>query len=666
MGDGQTLSLRLQATQFYNAYSFSFIEPWLGGRQPFQFSTSFSHTTQYRYDYFTGRADKSQYMQISGMSIGLAKRLRVPDDYFTLSQVIQFQYFDLKNYFTGLFTFGDGKANNLNYTIALSRNTTFTNPIFPVGGSTFTLSGKFTLPYSLITGEDFSDLASNPFYQLPNGEPDVQKIDQAKFSWLEFYKIKFNGTWYTRIIDKLILKTQTDFGFLGAYNTDRGNIPFERFYVGGDGMNQTFAMDGREVIALRGYPNQSLSTRDGSLLYNKFTAELRYPITLKPSASIFALTFLESGNGYNSFRNFNPFESKRSAGMGIRIFMPAFGNFYKFIFTFLLLISAFNQSFSDEVNVYTSRHYDSDNAIYEDFTNSTGIKVNIISGKGKALMERLRLEGKNSPADLFITSDAGNLWKIQKDGMFRKILSEKIIGTVPDNARGPNNEWVGIAKRSRVVFYNPNKVKESEIKDLTYEDLASPKWKGRLVVRSSGNIYNQSLVASLISSIGIEKTEKWAEGLVKNFARKPQGNDRSQIIAVANGQADIAIANTYYIGLMLSGEKGIDQKKAAEKVAIIFPGQSDRGTHINISGVGILKNAPNPSNAEKFIEYLLTDRIQKHIVENTYEYSIKKNIMPSDVIAQFGVDFKTDETFASEFGKYNSEAVRLMDRVGWR
>ena len=325
MGDGQTLSLRLQATQFYNAYSFSFIEPWLGGRQPFQFSTSFSHTTQYRYDYFTGRADKSQYMQISGMSIGLAKRLRVPDDYFTLSQVIQFQYFDLKNYFTGLFTFGDGKANNLNYTIALSRNNTFTNPIFPVGGSTFTLSGKFTLPYSLITGEDFSDLASNPFYQLPNGEPDVQKIDQAKFSWLEFYKIKFNGTWYTRIIDKLILKTQTDFGFLGAYNTDRGNIPFERFYVGGDGMNQTFAMDGREVIALRGYPNQSLSTRDGSLLYNKFTAELRYPITLKPSASIFALTFLESGNGYNSFRNFNPFESKRSAGMGIRIFMPAFG-----------------------------------------------------------------------------------------------------------------------------------------------------------------------------------------------------------------------------------------------------------------------------------------------------------------------------------------------------
>lgn len=325
MGDGQTLSVRLQASQFYSTYSFSFAEPWLGGRQPFQLSTSLSHTTQYRYDYFTGRADKSQYMQISGASLGIAKRLRIPDDYFTLSQAIQYQYFNLKNYYTGLFTFGDGKSNNLNYTIGLSRNNTYVNPIFPVGGSTFSLTGKFTLPYSLITGEDFSNMEDNPEFQLPNGNPDTQKIDQAKFMWLEYYKIKFNGTWYTTIIDKLVLKTQTDFGFIGAYNTDRGNIPFERFYLGGDGMNNQWSMDGREVIALRGYPNQSLSSRDGSLLYNKFTLELRYPITLKPAASIFALSFLESGNGYNSFRQFNPFESKRSAGVGVRIFMPAFG-----------------------------------------------------------------------------------------------------------------------------------------------------------------------------------------------------------------------------------------------------------------------------------------------------------------------------------------------------
>ena len=324
MGDGQNLSLRLQASQFFSTYSFSFAEPWLGGREPVQFSTSLSHTVQYRYDFLTGRADESQYFQISGLTLGLAKRLKVPDDFFTLSQAISYQYYDLNNYYTGLFTFGDGSSNNLNYTIALSRNNTYTNPIFPVGGSKFMISAKFTPPYSLINGIDFSDLGDRKEFQLPNGEPDTAKIDQEKFRWLEFYKLKFSGEWYTSIIGKLVFKAQTDFGFIGAYNQERGNIPFERFYLGGDGMQQ-WAMDGRETIALRGYKNQSLSSRDGSLLYNKFTLELRYPITLKPSASIFALSFLESGNGYNSFRDFNPFNSKRSAGMGVRIFMPAFG-----------------------------------------------------------------------------------------------------------------------------------------------------------------------------------------------------------------------------------------------------------------------------------------------------------------------------------------------------
>ena len=324
MGDGQNLSLRLQASQFYNTYSFSFAEPWMGGREPVQFSTSLSHTVQYRYDYFTGRADESQYFQISGLTLGLAKRLKVPDDFFTLSQSISYQYYDLNNYYTGLFTFGDGSANNLTYTIALMRNNTFTNPIFPVGGSKFSVSGKFTPPYSLIGGIDFSNMEDREEFQLPNGEPDRAKIDQEKFNWLEYYKVKFSGEWYTSIIGKLVFKAQTDFGFIGAYNQERGSIPFERFYLGGDGM-QSYALDGRETIALRGYKNQSLSSRDGSLLYNKFTLELRYPITLKPSASIFALSFLESGNGYDSFREFNPFNAKRSAGMGVRIFMPAFG-----------------------------------------------------------------------------------------------------------------------------------------------------------------------------------------------------------------------------------------------------------------------------------------------------------------------------------------------------
>ena len=324
MGDGQNLGLRLQASQFYSTYSFNFVEPWLGGRQPVQFSTNLSHTIQYRYDYFTGTADKNQSFQISGLSIGLAKRLRVPDDYFQLSQALSFQYYNLNNYFTGLFTFGNGQANNLAYTVALTRNNTYTNPIFPTGGSTFSINAKLTPPYSIISGRDYNKLGDLPEFQDINGNPLIDKIDQEKFKWLEYYKIKFNGTWYTKLIDKLVLKTQADFGFLGAYNQDRGNIPFERFFLGGDGMIN-YSMDGRETIALRGYENQSLSSRDGSIIYNKFSIELRYPITLKPTASIYALTFLEAGNGYDSFRSFDPFNSKRSTGVGVRIFMPAFG-----------------------------------------------------------------------------------------------------------------------------------------------------------------------------------------------------------------------------------------------------------------------------------------------------------------------------------------------------
>ena len=328
-GDGQRLSVRLQSSQFYNTYSFTFSEPWLGGRQPVQFSTSLSKTNQFRYDFFTGRADKSQSFEISSISLGLAKRLSVPDDYFLLSQAITYQYFNLKNYFTGLFTFGDGVSNNINYTVTLSRNNTYTNPIFPLGGSNFSISGKFSPPYSLFNKVDYSALGNNPEFQTVDAQgqrvPDQSKIDQEKFKYLEFYKIKFSGSWFTRIVDKLVLRTQVDFGFLGTYNNEKGDIPFERFYVGGDGMNNTFALDGREVISLRGYPNFSLSSREGSTVYNKFTVELRYPITLKPSASIYGTSYMESGRGYQGFRNFNPFNAQRSAGFGVRIFMPAFG-----------------------------------------------------------------------------------------------------------------------------------------------------------------------------------------------------------------------------------------------------------------------------------------------------------------------------------------------------
>ncbi len=324
MGDGQTFALRLQSSTFYNTYSLNFAEPWFGGRQPVQFSFSISSTKQFRYDYFTRKADKNQFFEIRGLTIGIARRLSIPDDYFQLSQALSYQYYKLNNYYTGLFTFGDGESHNLSYNISLLRNNTYTNPVFPVGGSSFTISARLSPPYSLITGDDFSDIEERSEYTNYKGEPNQEKIDQAKYRWLEFYKVKFNGSWYTRVFGKFILKTQTDFGFLGTYNKNKGNIPFERFFLGGDGMQQ-YALDGRETIALRGYENGSLSSRDGSIIYNKFSLELRYPISLKPSASVFALSFLEAGNGFDDWKDYNPFDVKRSAGIGVRVFMPAFG-----------------------------------------------------------------------------------------------------------------------------------------------------------------------------------------------------------------------------------------------------------------------------------------------------------------------------------------------------
>lgn len=324
MGDGQQLALRLQASRFFQTYSFSFSEPWLGGRKPVRFTTSLSHTVQYLFNAQANDVDRDRRFLISGITVGLAKNLKVPDDYFVLSHALTFQHYNLKNYNTGLFTFGNGFSNNFAYTIGISRNNTFTNPIFPMGGSNFNLSVKLTPPYSLFNGVDYADLGNQAEFQDENGDPDSSLIDQERFKWLEFYKVKFSGEWYTRIVDKLVLRSSTEFGFLGAYNNDRGVIPFERFFLGGDGLG-TFSLDGREAIALRGYPNQALSAQDGGTIYNKFSLELRYPITLKQQASIYGLTFIEGGASYDGFREYNPFQLNRSAGFGIRIFMPAFG-----------------------------------------------------------------------------------------------------------------------------------------------------------------------------------------------------------------------------------------------------------------------------------------------------------------------------------------------------
>lgn len=338
MGDGQTLSLRAQAASYYQTYSLSFSEPWLGGKKPIRLTTSFSHTIQYYYDFYNRDKNSNRSFLITGGSIGLAKRLTIPDDYFTLSTALSFQHFNLKNYNVGLFNFPDGYSNNFAITVGLSRDNTFTNPIYPMGGSKFSITAKFTPPYSLWNGIDYGNLKNKPEYQDENGNPDLAKIDQQKFNWLEYYKIKFNGDWYNNLFDKFVLRTNVEYGFLGAYNNDRGIPPFERFYVGGDGLGG-YSLDGRETVRLRGYPNQSLTpidrnytattrgaTRnDGATIYNKYSLELRYPITLKPSASIFALTFAEGGASYDGFRDFNPFELNRSAGFGVRIFMPAFG-----------------------------------------------------------------------------------------------------------------------------------------------------------------------------------------------------------------------------------------------------------------------------------------------------------------------------------------------------
>ena len=327
MGDGQSLALRLQASRFFQTYSFSFAEPWLGGKRPTQLSTSISQTKQFLYNPLTRNADKSRSFNITGVSVGLAKRLREPDDYFTLSQSIRFQHYALNNYNTGLFTFGNGFSNNLSYTIGLSRNNTQVDPIYPQSGSSFSVSAELSPPYSLFGKTDYKALKEERASLDPTNADDyarIGEIDQERYRWLEFYKVKFKGDWYTTIVDKLVIKSGLEFGFLGAYNNDRGIIPFDRFFLGGDGLGN-YSLDGREVIQLRGYPNQSLSSQDGGTIYNKFSLELRYPITLGQQAKIYGLTFMEGGASFDNFRDYNPFNINRSAGFGIRIFMPAFG-----------------------------------------------------------------------------------------------------------------------------------------------------------------------------------------------------------------------------------------------------------------------------------------------------------------------------------------------------
>ena len=329
------------------------------------------------------------------------------------------------------------------------------------------------------------------------------------------------------------------------------------------------------------------------------------------------------------------------------------------------LISAFTSSlFADEVNIFSARHYDSDVQLYEKFTAKTGIKVNVVSGKSGALEKRIAEEGADSQADLYITADAGRLGAFAGN-LTGGLTSDAIKSAVPSNFR--TSKWVGIAKRARIVYFAPERVSGAELAGLTYEGLADPKWKGRLVIRASNNIYNQSLVASLIKNNGKGKVAEWSKGMVSNMARSPKGNDRAQILAVAAGEADIAVANTYYLALMLSGKKGPEQKAAAKKVKPFFPNQDGRGTHMNISGAGLVKGAPNKANAIKLVEFLLSQEAQNHIVNNTFEYPMIKGVSPHPLVVNMGLDFKQDlKTKVVNYGKRQADALEVMTAAGWK
>jgi iron(III) transport system substrate-binding protein len=332
-----------------------------------------------------------------------------------------------------------------------------------------------------------------------------------------------------------------------------------------------------------------------------------------------------------------------------------------------LIASIFISTFAvaNEVNVFNARHYKADAELYSKFTSMTGIKVNLINGKSGALEKRIIEEGADSSADLYITADAGRCGAMDAKGHLQGGLTSKAIkAAVPKSFR--TSKWVGIAKRARIIYYSPERVTGAELSGMSYEGLADPKWKGRLVIRASNNIYNQSLVASLITNNGKGTVSDWSKGVVSNMARDPKGNDRAQILAVAAGEADIAVANTYYLALMLSGNKGAEQQAAAKKVKPFFPNQNDRGTHMNISGAGLVKGAPNKINAIKLVEFLLSKEAQEHIVNNTFEYPMISGVSPHPLVVDMGLDFKQDlKTKVANYGKKQADALEVMTGAGW-
>lgn len=315
-----------------------------------------------------------------------------------------------------------------------------------------------------------------------------------------------------------------------------------------------------------------------------------------------------------------------------------------------------------EVNLYSSRHYDSDDVIYERFTEETGIEVNLIEGDADELIERIKSEGANSPADVLLTVDAGRLWRADEEGIFQPIESETLDAAVPASLRHPEGLWYGLTKRARIIVYNTETVDPSELS--TYEALADPKWKGRVCIRSSSNIYNQSLLGSMIEAEGVDETESWAKGLVDNLAREPEGGDTDQIKAVAAGQCDVAIVNHYYWARLAKSDDPADQE-VAEATDVFFPNQDGRGTHVNISGAGVVADAPNRENAIAFLEFLVTPEAQEIFALSNNEYPVVEGVETDPVVSALG-NFKVDEVNVSTYGNNNPEVVKLVDRAGWK
>jgi iron(III) transport system substrate-binding protein len=315
------------------------------------------------------------------------------------------------------------------------------------------------------------------------------------------------------------------------------------------------------------------------------------------------------------------------------------------------------------LNLYSARHYQTDEALYTNFTKSTGIKINRIEAGEDALMQRIKAEGANSPADVFLTVDAGRLWLAEQDGLFAPIQSKVLNEKIAPAYRLASGTWYGFSSRARVIVVDGAKVKAGDIN--TYEDLADPKWKGQICARSGSHVYMLSLLSSIIEHNGAAKAEEWAKGVVANLARAPKGGDTDQLKAVAAGECSIALANTYYAARLLKSEKA-DDKAVMKSLRVVWPNTSGRGVHMNVSGGGVVKTAPNKDNAIKFMEYLASDEAQAYFANGNNEWPVVKSaIVKNEALESLG-KFKEDTVNMIALGKNQRTAQEIVNRVGWK